>query len=458
MAITTYVISENTTRNYAGVEDLQISARNGFMGNSRLRASSWELGPPFFDARASLIRFTGMSSLPAGGTVVAVRLRLYQTNWIDWGAGGNQSSLNIAPSLRNWNASQAEWPIFSTGNNWAVAGGHTDASDYDVANNVVISTPASNAQDNTYVTYDISAMADAFDEIYKGTRANNGIILSRLPYGTFSEEQEWMQSEGTDGQRPILEIDIETGGGGDVTVTLGGVSASTVVGTLRANNSKALLGNNSASAVGTIRVNNSKLITGVAATTGVGIVRYNISKAVVGNQASGFIGNVNVAIGNDITVALTGVSTTGFVGAVTSTRTRVLTGVNTSGNVGTIRSNINRAVAGVSAVGAIGDIRYTFSKQLVGQNSTGAVGILTFDNPNNLTILLTGVGATSNVGAVGVARSRAIGGVVATGRVGVITYVVQGPNWQIVNDGQVTTWVAVNDTQTTSWTNINTTQ
>ena len=213
MAITTYVISENTTRNYAGVEDLQISARNGFMGNTRLRASSWELGPPF-DARASLIRFTGMASLPAGGTVVAVRLRLYQTNWTDFGAGGNQSSLNIAPSLRDWNASQAEWPIFSTGNTWTQAGGHTDASDYDAANNVVISAPATSVQNNTYITYDISAMAGVFDEIYKGTRANNGIILSRLPYANLTEEQEWMQSEGTDGQRPILEIDIETGGGG----------------------------------------------------------------------------------------------------------------------------------------------------------------------------------------------------------------------------------------------------
>lgn len=222
MATTTYVISNNTTgADYSGCEDIQIRSNQATtnQGNAELIVSAWDAsGSGNFCS--SLIRFTGLSSLPTTGTITGVRLKLYQTGWTDFGSSGTQSSLNIAPSLRAWVATQATWNNFSTGNAFAAAGGHTDTADYDSTYNVDFGTVGSTAQNNSYVTYNLDAMIDVIEQIRAGTRTNNGFIISRFPRTTQTEEQKFRQAEGTDGQRPILEIDIETTSGQTLTASL----------------------------------------------------------------------------------------------------------------------------------------------------------------------------------------------------------------------------------------------
>lgn len=145
----------------------------------------------------------------------------------------------------------------------------------------------------------------------------------------------------------------------------------------------------------------SPALTGVSATGAVGALSPQISIPLTGVNGTGAVGTLTAVIGT--TAALTGVSGTGAVGTLQPQITVPLSGVNGAGAVGTLTpsSAVTAALAGVSGTGAVGTIAPQLSIPLAGVSAVGALGAMAVAG-GNITIALSGVSATSALGTFGV--------------------------------------------------------
>ncbi|MBK7366189.1 MAG: DNRLRE domain-containing protein [Nitrosomonas sp.] len=106
-AMDTWIRSESPTQNNGTNVQLQVGEINGLVG-----------------ARRSLIKFD-LSSLPSNATITSAVLSLYVVTNGDFSI--NARTFRVYRLKRAWVESQATWNIYSTGNNWAAAGGfHAD--------------------------------------------------------------------------------------------------------------------------------------------------------------------------------------------------------------------------------------------------------------------------------------------------------------------------------------------
>lgn len=123
------------------------------------------------------------------------------------------------------------------------------------------------------------------------------------------------------------------------------------------------------------------------------------------------------------TVALTGVSSTGSVGTVTASTATIaaLTGNAATGNTGSFLTQTTLALSGVSGTGSVGTLTATSGVvvALSGVDTTGAVG--TVSPQISSTVALTGLAAIASVGNVLVDFTKAITGNASTGAVGNVT-------------------------------------
>lgn len=114
-------VSDNTGATYSGVTDTRIKESNPTVSNdgSGLECSSWVAG----DRTHSLIKFTGLSSVPAG-TVTNAKLRLYCTFSV------TSPETEVFALKTDFNEAQATWNQKSTGVNWGTAGALNATSDF----------------------------------------------------------------------------------------------------------------------------------------------------------------------------------------------------------------------------------------------------------------------------------------------------------------------------------------
>lgn len=144
------------------------------------------------------------------------------------------------------------------------------------------------------------------------------------------------------------------------------------------------------------------------------------------------------ATSSDVTVALTGVSTTtavgtstpgsavGATGASSTTApgslgvalSRAITGSASTASPGTVAGATSLVATGVSSTGALGTLAPSTTVGLTGSASSTAVGNVTA--PGNVTVALTGVASTTAVGSVGHARTVATTGAASTTAAGTL--------------------------------------
>jgi len=215
--MTVVKIGDNTTDDIAGCEAVQIYRAQPTTNQN----SSTDLEASTFDAtetRVSWLRFTGISSIPAGSTITAVSLFLWKTNDnIFAGDGGSTvpNTFEIRRSLRAWVETQATWNIYSTGNNWGTAGGSntTDRSS-------TLSGSQATAFDTDVGAYkEIALNATGIADVQgflDGTLTNNGWRFGLADESgtgdSAGQYQVFTSDNGTNGHRPYLQVTYTAAG------------------------------------------------------------------------------------------------------------------------------------------------------------------------------------------------------------------------------------------------------
>jgi len=146
--------------------------------------------------RRTLIKFD-LSSLAANVLVTSATLKLYCLS--DF--ANNASIVRAYRLLRAWVETQATWNIYSTGNNWATAGGF-GAADCEQTDIGSISLSASEA---TPAFKEITLTPSGVQGWIAGTLANNGLLLK--PDTETDNLYQYASSDHlTANIRPILEV------------------------------------------------------------------------------------------------------------------------------------------------------------------------------------------------------------------------------------------------------------
>lgn len=205
--MTTITISDNTGATYSGTEQLQIWGINPdenrqFLG---FTINGYNNLP---DVRSCLFR-ASLASIPVGKTFTEIRIKLWQEYIFNHG-GGDIQNMVLLWCYRNWVLSEATWNSFSTGNSWASPGAGFNSADSDISNPA--SFPQSISNDGSYVTFTLnSAMLANAQAAYESLGSLN--LLFQMPIYHTGEETQFTRNNGTDGNRPVVEVDYVDGGG-----------------------------------------------------------------------------------------------------------------------------------------------------------------------------------------------------------------------------------------------------
>lgn len=198
----TYLYAEAATTNYGAAADF-------YTGNGGSNAGVDQFG-------RALIYF-GISAIPAGATITAVTLSLWESD----AAGAYSAAVELRRLLRNWGEAQATWGISTTGTNWGTAG-CGDATDR------VATVSASLTMDGTaaagFVNWSGAGLVADVQGWLDGTFTNYGWLLScpskevrgSIRYNDFRSSDYTADAA----QRPKLVITYTEAGGGTVPVNL----------------------------------------------------------------------------------------------------------------------------------------------------------------------------------------------------------------------------------------------
>lgn len=153
----------------------------------------------------ALVGFPDLSSIPSGATITSATLTLTR---VGGSADGQTHTLTVTRMLRNWVEAQATWNVWATASNWTTGGAASDGSDHENDLSATISvTDAAGA----CTSGDLSTIVQGWLD---SDFSNYGFRIERTDGAADSEWRQFASSEGTDGQRPYLEIDYTEGGGG----------------------------------------------------------------------------------------------------------------------------------------------------------------------------------------------------------------------------------------------------
>lgn len=154
----------------------------------------------------SLIKFEDLSSIPSNTSVVSsATLSIVPIT----DRSDNNRTLGVYIVKRNWVLAQATWSVYSTGNNWEVAGAAGANDIYTTP----IGTASISSSQTLNVAINISLNTDEIKKMINGTYPNYGFLLAvdtqnndRFHYAT--------SRHATASYRPKLVIEYEAGGAG----------------------------------------------------------------------------------------------------------------------------------------------------------------------------------------------------------------------------------------------------
>jgi hypothetical protein len=175
----TYIDLNNATTNYGTAEQMITDA------NYRLHM---------------LVKFGNLNAtIPVTATITKAELSLY-AYYI--AVDGRTQPFNIYGLKRNWVETQATWNIYSTGNNWATAGGYGTADKYST---IYDTEDVTNASDTGWHTWTIT---DLVQDWVDGTKTNYGALIYSLTAADYFKTY-WRSSEyaGNVTYRPKLYVE-----------------------------------------------------------------------------------------------------------------------------------------------------------------------------------------------------------------------------------------------------------
>lgn len=206
LAATTVTIGDNTGNTYSGTDDAHIrsdSTTTNYGTNGSLEVTKYAVG----NHVSALVKFSGLSNIVGPVTVSSATLYLYYTGPT---SGSDTHTIDVHRVLRAWVEAQATWNIYSTGNSWTTAGALSDGNDR------VATVSASFAlignTSPSYVAYTGAQLATDVENIINGSNANNGWVFERSDAGDDTNYRIFASSEGSDGQRPYLDITYTVAG------------------------------------------------------------------------------------------------------------------------------------------------------------------------------------------------------------------------------------------------------
>jgi hypothetical protein len=202
--MTTATIGDNTGNTHAGTDDAQIqepNATTNYGSGTTMEVTKFSAG----SHTHSLVKFTGLSNISGPVTVSAATLYLYNTS------NAGNTTIEARRLLRNWVEAQATWNVYSTGNSWTTAGGLSDSNDR--SSTVSGSVAIANTISGYYGITGAQLIADV-EAIINGTQSNFGWHIERQGTGNEGNFATFRTSEGTDGQRPYLEVVYTATAGG----------------------------------------------------------------------------------------------------------------------------------------------------------------------------------------------------------------------------------------------------
>lgn len=221
-------IGENTADDFAGIEDAQIkenAATNNYGGSSIIELTKYEAS----DHTNSLIKMTdaGLSNIPGGSTITSVSLLIYLTIsnggndvhsikrvLVDW-EEGTQDGAN----RQNDTPDSCCWNEYGSGNSWTTAGCLSDGNDRSATVSATMTEGEFPPTGQYYEFADAQMVAD-FQNWLDLIWSNYGYVIERTDGENDYHYKVYASSEGTDGQRPYLEIDYTEGGGGGISMAV----------------------------------------------------------------------------------------------------------------------------------------------------------------------------------------------------------------------------------------------
>lgn len=202
----TATIGDNTGNTYSGTDDTQLKANaatTNYGSSGSMDVNKYGVG----DHANALVKFTGLSSITGPVTVSSATLYLYYTGPT---SGSDTHTIDVHRVLRAWVEAQATWNVYSTGNSWTTAGGLSDGNDR------VATVSASFAlignTSPSYVAFTGAQLATDIENIINGVNTNNGFLVERSDAGDDTNFRVFASSEGSDGQRPYLDITYTVAG------------------------------------------------------------------------------------------------------------------------------------------------------------------------------------------------------------------------------------------------------
>lgn len=205
----TVVSFGENTGNTTGTDDAmmqQTDAATNFGSSAVMFITEWAAG----DHNHTVVKWTGFpGTIPGGATITTARIRLYLTS----SAGGGSHDISFYNLLNAFTENQVTWNVRQTATNWNTAGGQGSGTDHGASALFSITGMG----DTTGQYYDFTATAAGvtwLQNLLDGTGGvtNHGFVSDRTA-GADSQHREFGSTEGSDGQRPILEVTYTTGGG-----------------------------------------------------------------------------------------------------------------------------------------------------------------------------------------------------------------------------------------------------
>ena len=204
----TKYIGDNTSgspsMDYAGAEDTMLyESNNGY--NYGITATI-EVGKYSSGGyRMVLIKFSGLSNIPATATVTGATFYFYNT------ASTATQTVTMRRMLLNWAEGSQDgaegdpnWTYLANPTAWTTGGALSDGNDRSAA--VTCSFEITNAGSQYYSCTSAQLIADV-QNFVDGGQSNYGWHLERTDGADDSVYMTYQSSEGTNGQRPYLKVD-----------------------------------------------------------------------------------------------------------------------------------------------------------------------------------------------------------------------------------------------------------
>lgn len=196
----TATITHNSAGTFDGVQDtfLWSSFPTQNSGSSlQLGTQNTSTG----DNRVTLIRFTGLSNLPADANIISAQIDLFN----NIGTTDDQNFF-MTRLVRSWTESGATWNKFDGVTNWTTAGAGDGVSDYD--GSITLASLFLPTGTTGYVSFIDPNLAPQVQRWVSGAQANNGVYIQRNDglAGTDTTTNQFLSTQHVDGVRPRLTI------------------------------------------------------------------------------------------------------------------------------------------------------------------------------------------------------------------------------------------------------------